>query len=130
MDIEFKPEEKLFREEVRDWLAQNVPPKPYPLDGEEAKAFDLAWQRKQYEGGFNMVKYCNPKVDELNAKAKRTFAEDARRELIIEATNIVNDELPVGVMHFSKANAGYSDRLQNFEPSSWGVDLNYVWVTE
>jgi alkylation response protein AidB-like acyl-CoA dehydrogenase len=52
VDIEFKPEEKLFREEVRDWLAQNVPPKPYPLDGEEAKAFDLAWQRKQYEGGW------------------------------------------------------------------------------
>ena len=91
---------------------------------------DAMFGCKQYEGGFNMVKYCNPKVDELNAKAKRTFAEDARRELIIEATNIVNDELPVGVMHFSKANAGYSDRLQNFEPSSWGVDLNYVWVTE
>ncbi len=36
----------------------------------------------QYEGGFNMVKYCNERVDELNAQAKRTFDEDARRELI------------------------------------------------
>ena len=84
----------------------------------------------QYEGGFNMVQYCNPGVDELNELAKRTFDEDARRELIVEATNIVNEELPVGVMHFRKAISGYSDRLQNFEPSSWGVDLTYVWIQQ
>lgn len=84
----------------------------------------------QYEGGFNMVKYCNEKVDELNAKAKREFDQDARRELMIEATNLVNDDLPVAVMHFSKGITGYSDRLQNFEPNSWGVDLNYVWIKQ
>jgi peptide/nickel transport system substrate-binding protein len=81
-------------------------------------------------GGFNFVTYCNEKVDDLNFKAKRTFDEDARRELIIEATNLVNEDLPVAVTHFSKANSGYSERLQNFEPSSWGVDLNYVWVQQ
>ena len=84
----------------------------------------------QYEGGFNMVKYCNEKVDELNSQAKRTFDEEARRELIIEATDIVNEDLPVAVMHFSKTNTGYSDRLQNFKPSDWGVDLSYVWVQQ
>ena len=46
----------------------------------------------QYEGGFNMVKYCNEELDEINAEAKRTFDEEARRELLIEASNIVNDE--------------------------------------
>jgi peptide/nickel transport system substrate-binding protein len=81
-------------------------------------------------GGFNMQSYCNEKVDELNAAAKRTFDEEARAELIIEATNVVNDDLPVAVMHFSRANIGYSDRLQNFEPSAWGVDLNYVWIQQ
>ena len=35
----------------------------------------------QYEGGFNMVKYCNEEVDEINDEAKRTFDEEARREL-------------------------------------------------
>jgi peptide/nickel transport system substrate-binding protein len=84
----------------------------------------------QYEGGFNMMKYCNERVDELNFKAKRTFDEDARRELIVEATNLVNEELPVGVMHFRKAISGYSDRLQNYNPSSWGVDLTYVWIQQ
>ena len=85
---------------------------------------------EQYEGGFNFVKYCNEEVDRLNYEATRTFDEEARRELIIQATNIVNDELPVAVMHFSKANIGYSDRLQNFEPSSWGVDITYVWIQQ
>jgi len=80
--------------------------------------------------GFNMVKYCNERVDELNAQAKRTFDEDARRELIIEATNIVNDDLPVAVMQFSKRNLGYSDRLQNYTPGPWGADLSYVWIQQ
>jgi peptide/nickel transport system substrate-binding protein len=84
----------------------------------------------QYEGGFNMVKYCNSKVDELNAQAKRTFDEETRRELMIEATNIVNDELPVAVMHFSKDNIGYSARLQNFKPGFGGIDLAYVWIQQ
>jgi peptide/nickel transport system substrate-binding protein len=85
----------------------------------------------QYDGGFNMVKYCNERVDELNAQAKRTFDEEARRELVIEATNIVNDELPVAVMHFGKAIVGYSDRLQNYKPSAWGsADPSYLWIQQ
>jgi peptide/nickel transport system substrate-binding protein len=82
----------------------------------------------QYEGGFNIVKYCNEQVDALNDEAERTFDEDSRRELMIEATNIVNDELPVAVMHFSKANIGFSARLQNFKPGPGGVDMAYVWI--
>jgi peptide/nickel transport system substrate-binding protein len=84
----------------------------------------------QYEGGFNFVRYCNERVDELNAQAKRTFDEAARRELVIEATNLINDDLPVAVMHFSKANVGFTDRLQNFMPGSWGQHFEYVWLQQ
>jgi peptide/nickel transport system substrate-binding protein len=84
----------------------------------------------QYEGGFNMVKYCNEELDAINYEATRTFDEEARRELLIEATNIINDDLPVAVTHFSKAIIGYREELQNFEPSSWGVDLSYVWIQQ
>jgi peptide/nickel transport system substrate-binding protein len=84
----------------------------------------------QYEGGFNLVKYCNEQVDQLNAQAEREFDEATRRELLIEATNLVNEELPVAVMHFSKANIGYSDRLQNFMPGPGGVDMAYVWIQQ
>src|SRR5690606_37021998 len=52
MDLDFSPEEKLFREEVTTWLRENVPHEPRPYEGAEAREFDLAWQRKQYEGGW------------------------------------------------------------------------------
>ena len=81
-------------------------------------------------GGFNFAHYCNEEVDRLNAQAKRTFDEEARRDLLIQVTNLVNNDLPVAVMHFSRANIGYSARLQNFEPGPWGVDLNYVWIQQ
>ncbi|MDF3015430.1 MAG: hypothetical protein K0R44_655, partial [Thermomicrobiales bacterium] len=48
----------------------------------------------------------------------------------IEATNIVNDELPVGVMHFSKGIFGYTDRLQNYMRGPWGVYFEYLWMQE
>ena len=85
----------------------------------------------QYQVGFNDMKYCNSALDEINAEAKRTFDEAARRELLIEATNIVNDEAPVMVLHFGKAISAYSDRLKNFKPSAWGgIPLTYTWIQE
>ncbi len=54
----------------------------------------------QYQVGFNDMKYCNPELDAINEEAKRTFDEDTRRDLLIQASNIVNEEQPVGVMHF------------------------------
>ena len=74
----------------------------------------------QYEGGFNVVKYCNEQVDEIFDEAKRTFDLEARRELLIQATNLINDDLPVAVLYFGTTSVGYSDRLQNFKPSAWG----------
>ena len=91
---------------------------------------DSMFACNQYEGGFNMVRYCNEELDAINLEATRTFDEEARTELLIEATNIVNEDLPVAVMHFSKAIIGYREDLQNFEPSSWGVDLSYVWIQQ
>jgi peptide/nickel transport system substrate-binding protein len=84
----------------------------------------------QYQVGFNDMKYCNPELDAINDEAKRTFDEAARRDLLIEASNIINDAQPASVMHFSQAHAAYSDRLQNFIPSTWGVPLEYVWIRQ
>jgi alkylation response protein AidB-like acyl-CoA dehydrogenase len=45
-------EETRFRSEVRDWLHDNVPRERRPLEGPEQHAFDCAWQRKQFDGGW------------------------------------------------------------------------------
>jgi peptide/nickel transport system substrate-binding protein len=84
----------------------------------------------QYQVGFNDMKYCNPEVDEINDEARRTFDEAARRDLLIQVSNIVNDEQPVAVLHFSQAHAAYNDALQNYIPSTWGVDLPQVWIQQ
>jgi peptide/nickel transport system substrate-binding protein len=91
---------------------------------------DAMFGCNQYQVGFNDMKYCNPKEDELNAEAKRTFDEAKRRDLLIQAENIVNDEQPVAVLFFSQAHAAYADHLQNYKPSTWGVDLSYVWIQQ
>lgn len=48
------PEERLFREEVRDWLRTNRPgdARPGDEDREGQIAYDRAWQRCQYDGGW------------------------------------------------------------------------------
>jgi peptide/nickel transport system substrate-binding protein len=84
----------------------------------------------QYEGGFNVVKYCNEHVDEIFDEAKRTLDFEARRELLIEATNLINDDLPVAVLYFGTTSVGYSDRLQNFKPTAWGMDPRYIWIED
>ena len=52
MDLEITPEDRRFRQEVADWLRDNVPSDARPPEGAEARAFDCAWQRKQYDGGW------------------------------------------------------------------------------
>jgi alkylation response protein AidB-like acyl-CoA dehydrogenase len=57
MDLNLSPGEQQFRDEVRAWLKDNVPPKwTGHTTGEEARGpyFDylVAWQRKVYEGGW------------------------------------------------------------------------------
>jgi alkylation response protein AidB-like acyl-CoA dehydrogenase len=41
-----------FRDKARAWLANNVPKEPAPFDGPDSRAFALAWQKRQAEGGW------------------------------------------------------------------------------
>ncbi len=52
MNLDFTPAEQRFREEVRDWLADNAPREKRPHEGEEMVAFDRAWMRRQHDAGW------------------------------------------------------------------------------
>ncbi|MDN5913933.1 MAG: acyl-CoA dehydrogenase family protein [Pseudonocardia sp.] len=52
MDLDFSPEQLLFRDEVRTWLAENAPSEPRPHGAAPMREYDLAWQRTQWEGGW------------------------------------------------------------------------------
>jgi alkylation response protein AidB-like acyl-CoA dehydrogenase len=53
MDLTFNDQETAFRDELRQWLADN-PPDPEPSDGGEdgSYAWRRAWQRKLYDNGW------------------------------------------------------------------------------
>jgi len=52
VDLDFTKEDDEFRERVHTWLQENMPKEPRPGPIQEAKAFDLAWQRTLYDAGW------------------------------------------------------------------------------
>jgi alkylation response protein AidB-like acyl-CoA dehydrogenase len=52
MELAITPDEQRFREEVRGWLADNVPSEGRPPDGLDALAFDKAWQGRLFAAGW------------------------------------------------------------------------------
>ncbi|MEB3070724.1 acyl-CoA dehydrogenase family protein [[Mycobacterium] vasticus] len=52
MDLKWSEAERGFREEVRIWLQENVSRQARPSELHECREFDLAWQRRQYDGGW------------------------------------------------------------------------------
>jgi peptide/nickel transport system substrate-binding protein len=84
-----------------------------------------------YGQGFNAMKYSNPTVDELWAAAGKELDAEKRRQLLIDATNAVNEDLPMACLWFRKDRTGYQTRIHNYEPNGnggllWSVP--YVWV--
>ena len=56
MQLAYTPRQQAFREEVRAWLAANVPDAPLlTLEGEEGYHQHVAWERKLAEGNWGMV---------------------------------------------------------------------------
>ena len=56
MDLAFTEEHKAFREEVRSWLAENVPKEPLKTyDTEEGFQQHREWEAKMNEGRWGMV---------------------------------------------------------------------------
>jgi alkylation response protein AidB-like acyl-CoA dehydrogenase len=52
MDLTFSTEDLQFRAEARAWLSDNVPRERPPVHSAELRAFELAWQKCQYDGGW------------------------------------------------------------------------------
>lgn len=57
MDLDFTPEDQLFRASARDWLHDNVPRSRRPHGGLEMREFDLNWQKTQFEAGWAGVSW-------------------------------------------------------------------------
>ena len=52
MHLDLTPEDLRFREEVRDWLSDNIPTEKPPHGRYEIRDYDMAWQKTNYAGGW------------------------------------------------------------------------------
>ena len=85
------------------------------------------------EVGFNAMKYSNPEVDELLAAANVELDPERRREILIDAQNLVNNDLPVGILAFRQDIDAFNVRIKNWNPNAYAGllwSLPYVWVEE
>jgi alkylation response protein AidB-like acyl-CoA dehydrogenase len=57
MQIIASPELDQFRDACREWLSRSVPRETRPRDGLAMRDFDIAWQRRQFEGGWAGVSW-------------------------------------------------------------------------
>ena len=57
MDLHFSREDMTFRDQARTWLRNNLIRERRPHSGEAMRSFDLAWQRRQFEGGWAGVSW-------------------------------------------------------------------------
>ncbi len=92
---------------------------------------DVMFACDMYLVGFNDMMYCNPDLDVLGEQIKVTVDVDERTALMIQYTNIVNDEMPISVLWFGQDNSAISARVQNVFPGPWGgLGIEYVWIAE
>ncbi len=76
--------------------------------------------------GFNLQRYCNEEYDALVQPSKTELDVEKRKDILIEMSNIANDDAAVGITVFLKDIVGASPRVHNFFPN--GYDTVW-WVT-
>lgn len=79
--------------------------------------------------GYNAMGYSNPRFDELIVEANLELEPVARKALLVEASNIVNDESPICVLWYRDGRVAYNVRLQNFTPTANGRLWSLPYVT-
>jgi peptide/nickel transport system substrate-binding protein len=80
--------------------------------------------------GLNFGSYCSEEWDTLDEQQRREFDPAARTELLIQQSQTIWEDQPVGVLRFGVARTGYTTELRNFYPNGYGFlwSLPYIWL--
>jgi peptide/nickel transport system substrate-binding protein len=83
-----------------------------------------------YEGGFNRMRYSNPEFDRLDELQRRELDQQKRIDILIEQANIINEDVPIGILIFRDTIIGHNQRLRNFRPNGYATwwSLPYAWI--
>jgi len=117
--------EKMFAE-LREDFMRRVLALPLSTDGSQTINYSCG----AYDNGFNFMKFCHEQWDALDDQQRREFDPAKRRELLIQQSQIIWQEQPVGVIRFGVARPGYNTRIHNFYPNGYGFlwSLPFIWV--
>jgi peptide/nickel transport system substrate-binding protein len=90
------------------------------------------WGCASYKAGFNLVKYCNPKVDELLQQALEEPDQQKRIQLYADFQNALLEDLPMVATEFGKGIDAISKRVHNLFPnySNTRFNLETWWVEQ
>jgi peptide/nickel transport system substrate-binding protein len=80
--------------------------------------------------GFNISQWCNAEYDALQAQQLVELDPARRVEMLIEMSNIFNDDAGDIIMYFTKAIAAQQPRLKNSFPNGYGLlwSLGWMWI--
>lgn len=83
-----------------------------------------------YPAGYNMAFYSNPEFDRLDDEQLRELDPEKRRSLLIEQSNVVNNDAPWGLISYMQTITGTHPRVHNYIPT--GIDTTWtvlkVWI--
>ncbi|MFN8512265.1 MAG: ABC transporter substrate-binding protein [Chloroflexia bacterium] len=90
------------------------------------------WATESFEGGFNMGKYSNTKVDDLLKQGLGELDPEKRKALYLDMQNIIADEVPNVILDFPQAPVLTNKRVKNWFPNAvsirWASHL--IWVED
>jgi peptide/nickel transport system substrate-binding protein len=80
--------------------------------------------------GLNFSHYCSEQWDQIDSEQRVEFDANDRTQLLIDQSQLIWEDQPVGPLRFGVARTGYSTKLQNFYPNGFGLlwSLPYVWI--
>jgi alkylation response protein AidB-like acyl-CoA dehydrogenase len=123
MDFEETPSETGFRNELRSWLAAQLPqlPWPEPVDLEDKAPFWRLWQRMLYEGGYAGLtwkkEYGGQGADE---RLRNVFSEECDRAGAPERLNTIGEDFAgPTIAHFGSA----AQKERHLRPILTGEDI-------
>lgn len=85
-----------------------------------------------YPAGYNEVAYCNPEYDRLDDLQRQELDPERRREIMIEAANIIAREVPIEPLVFVSGLVASSPRVHNYFPSGYSSlwSINWIWLDQ
>jgi peptide/nickel transport system substrate-binding protein len=88
------------------------------------------WACNSYKAGFNIVKYCNPKVDDLLNQALVEQDKQKRIQLYTDFQNVLLEDLPMVATEFGIGIDAVNTRVHNMFPNYANTRFNLEtwWV--